>query len=83
MPAAVISTRSREGKVFDSQPELRHNKRRGTHYHAQLRLLDKGRATKELVVCYVLCLGSILFVEGRVLRDSQGALGSGSLLWPV
>ena len=30
-----------------------------THYHAQLRLPDKGRAITGLVVCYVVWLGSM------------------------
>ncbi len=59
VPAAVTFTRGREGKVFDSQPKLRHTKRRRTHYHAQLGLSDNGCATKELVVCYVVWLGSM------------------------
>ncbi len=35
-----------------------------THYNAKLRLPDKGRAIKGLVVCYVVWLGSIKWVFG-------------------
>ena len=40
-----------------------------THYHAHLGLSDKGLAIKELVVCYVMWLGSI---KGMDLRTSAG-----------
>ena len=46
------------------------------HYHTQLGLPDKGHAIKVLVVCYVVCLGSI----GWVFGQAQGAW-SGPLLW--
>ncbi len=32
-----------------------------THYHAQLGILDKGRAIKRLFVCYVVWLGSMVY----------------------
>ena len=35
-----------------------------THYHGQLRLMDKGRAIKGLVVCYIVWLGSIIYGMG-------------------
>ncbi len=44
-----------------------------THYHAQLELPDKGRAIKRFFVCYVVCLGYIIYrIKVR---------GSGPLMW--
>ena len=35
-----------------------------THYYAQLRIPDKGRSIKDLVVCYVVWLGSMIYGMG-------------------
>ncbi len=35
-----------------------------THFHAQLGLLDKGRAIKGMVVYYILWLGSLIYGMG-------------------
>ncbi len=49
------------------------------HYHAQLGLLDKGRAIKGLVVCYVVWLGSMIYWMG--LWTSVSCVWYGPLLW--
>ena len=49
-----------------------------THYHAQLRLPDKGQAIKGLVVCNVVCLGSM---KGMGLKTFAWYLVPGPLLW--
>ena len=41
------------------------------YYHAQLGLPYKGRTIKGLVVCYVVCVGSMK--GGWFLRHAQGA----------
>ncbi len=48
------------------------------HQHAELGLQDKGPAIKELVVCYVVLLGSTIY-DGFV--DKRKVPGSGPLQW--
>ena len=48
-----------------------------THYHAQLRNPNKGRAIKGLVICYEVGQG---YMQGMGLRTST-ARGSSPLLW--
>ncbi len=46
-----------------------------THYHAQLGLPDKGRSINDLVVCYVVWLGSRCVVQFLVCgQDGYRAL---------
>ena len=40
--------------------EMSYPKTGATHYHGQLRLMDKGRAIKGLVVCYIVWLVSMM-----------------------
>ncbi len=44
-----------------------------THYHAQLGLLYKGRAIKEMVVYYVVLIGSMM--DGMGLGTSAKGVG--------
>ncbi len=45
-----------------------------THCYSQLRLSDKGRATKGLVVCYEVWLGLMGWVFGQAQRVWSGPL---------